>query len=78
MTLSTSSGGTGDQSSTDETGEELLSPADVAKLFGVDPKTVTRWANNGKLHPIRTLGGHRRFPAGEIHRLLEEVDPRRD
>ena len=41
--------------------EILLTPREVAELFGVDPKTVTRWAKAGKLTSIRTLGGHRRF-----------------
>ena len=40
--------------------EALLTPAEVASLFRVDPKTVTRWAKSGKLTSIRTLGGHRR------------------
>lgn len=52
--------------------DELLTPGEVADLFGVSPKTVTRWANTGKLHPIRTLGGHRRYRASEVHRLLDE------
>jgi excisionase family DNA binding protein len=51
--------------------EALLTPAEVAALFRVDPKTVTRWAKAGKLTSIRTLGGHRRYPADEVHALLE-------
>jgi excisionase family DNA binding protein len=51
--------------------EELLTPAEVAKLFRVDPKTVTRWAKSGKLSSIRTLGGHRRYRATEVQNLLE-------
>ena len=42
-------------------GDELLTPSEVAALFRVDPKTVTRWAKAGKLTSIRTLGGHRRY-----------------
>ncbi len=52
-------------------GEELLTPSEVAKLFRVDPKTVTRWAKSGKLSSIRTLGGHRRYRASEVHALLD-------
>lgn len=52
--------------------EQLLTPSEVAKLFRVDPKTVTRWAQAGKLSSIRTLGGHRRYRAAEVHRLLSE------
>ena len=50
--------------------EELLTPSEVAKLFRVDPKTVTRWAKAGKLSSIRTLGGHRRYRASEVQALL--------
>jgi len=51
-------------------GEKLLTPAEVAAMFRVDPKTVTRWAKAGKLSSIRTLGGHRRYRAEEIQSLL--------
>jgi excisionase family DNA binding protein len=51
--------------------DQLLTPAEVAKRFRVDPKTVTRWAKGGKLSSIRTLGGHRRYHAEEINRALE-------
>ncbi len=53
------------------TSEPLLTPAEVAALFRVDPKTVTRWAKAGKLSAIRTLGGHRRFHAADVRALLE-------
>ena len=53
-------------------GDELLTPAEVAALFRVDAKTVTRWANAGKLTAIRTLGGHRRYRAEEVRRLLAD------
>jgi len=53
--------------------EQLLTPAEVAKLFRVDPKTVTRWAKGGKLSSIRTLGGHRRYRKEEIDRALSQV-----
>ena len=50
--------------------EVLLTPAEVASLFRVDPKTVTRWAISGKLTSIRTLGGHRRYKESEVKALL--------
>lgn len=50
--------------------EKLLTPAEVARLFRVDPKTVTRWAKSGKLTAIRTLGGHRRYRNSEVQALL--------
>jgi excisionase family DNA binding protein len=50
-----------------------MSTSDVAAVFGVDPKTVTRWANTGKLPcPLRTLGGHRRFFRTDIQALIAE------
>ena len=50
--------------------EVLLTPSEVAALFRVDPKTVTRWAKSGKLTAIRTLGGHRRYRKSEVQNLL--------
>ena len=50
--------------------EELLTPREVAALFRVDPKTVARWASDGRLSAVRTLGGHRRFKATEVYALL--------
>jgi excisionase family DNA binding protein len=50
---------------------ELLTPSEVAVLFRVDPKTVTRWARAGRISAIRTIGGHRRFRASEVQRFLE-------
>jgi len=54
--------------------EALLTPAEVAALFRVDPKTVTRWAKAGKLSAIRTLGGHRRYRAAEVPALLAGLE----
>jgi excisionase family DNA binding protein len=51
--------------------EVLLTPSEVAKLFRVDPKTVTRWAKAGKITAIRTLGGHRRYRQSEIQALIK-------
>ena len=53
---------------------ELLTPSEVAVMFRVNPKTVTRWARAGKISAVRTLGGHRRFRADEIRRFLAEVE----
>jgi len=52
--------------------ERLLTPAEVANLFRVHPKTVSRWVQSGKLSAVRTLGGHRRYRANEVYALLEE------
>ncbi len=55
----------------------LLTPSEVASLFRVDPKTVTRWAKAGKLSAIRTLGGHRRYSEAEVRMLLDGVPGQR-
>ena len=54
-----------------------LTPAEVAALFRVDPKTVTRWAKAGKLTSIRTLGGHRRYREAEVRALLSGIPQQR-
>ena len=50
--------------------DRLLTPGEVAALFRVDPKTVTRWAASGRISSIRTPGGHRRYREVEIRALL--------
>lgn len=52
------------------TDAELLTPREVADLFSVHPKTVVQWAEKGLLHPIRTIGGTRRYPSEEIKGIL--------
>ena len=54
----------------DSSNERLLTPGEVAALFRVDPKTVTRWAASGRITSIRTPGGHRRFRESEVRALL--------
>ena len=53
--------------------ERLLTPAEVASLFGVDPRTVTRWASAGRLTPMRTPGGHRRYKRSEVFALRDRL-----
>lgn len=53
--------------------DKLLTPSEVASLFRVDPKTVTRWADSGRLTSIKTLGGHRRYNSKEVHQLLKQT-----
>lgn len=55
-------------------GENLMTPAEVAAMFRVSPKTVARWSRAGRLTATRTLGGHRRFRADEVKALRSEVD----
>lgn len=65
-------GSTEQQPAGDQDATELLTPAEVAKMFHVDPKTVTRWAQAGKLTYMRTLGGHRRYRRDEVVELLQD------
>jgi excisionase family DNA binding protein len=48
----------------------MLTPQEVATMFRVDAKTVTRWAKAGRLTSIKTLGGHRRYYEAEVRGLL--------
>jgi excisionase family DNA binding protein len=61
------------------TRERFLSPLDVAKLAGVNPRTVIRWADNGMLPlAFRTPGQHRRFRRADVDAFLaaqREPDP---
>jgi excisionase family DNA binding protein len=45
----------------------------VAELLSVSPKTVSRWAKQGKLPFMKTLGGHRRYPEAEIRQVVDEL-----
>jgi excisionase family DNA binding protein len=61
--------------------DPLLTPAEVAGLFRVSVKTLNRWARDGRIGSIRTLGGHRRYRESEVRALLEgeqdgDQDPR--
>lgn len=54
---------------------DLLTSGEVAAMFSVDPRTVTRWAREGKLDWILTPGGHRRFRRAEVEALLRGEEP---
>jgi excisionase family DNA binding protein len=58
--------------------EEFIRPAEAAKLLHVSPQTITRWAKEGRIGYVVTLGGHRRFRASEVHRLAGSAIPPRD
>jgi excisionase family DNA binding protein len=53
----------------------LLTPAEVAKMFAVHQRTITIWADAGKLAVVRTPGGHRRYYADEVRALLAPPEP---
>jgi excisionase family DNA binding protein len=54
--------------------ERLMTSAEVAAAFRVDPKTVTRWAADGRISSVRTPGGHHRFRESAVRALLEEAE----
>jgi excisionase family DNA binding protein len=53
--------------------EPFLLTSQVADLLQVSPKTVARWAKDGRLPHQRTLGGHRRYPEAAIRQLLASL-----
>jgi excisionase family DNA binding protein len=55
------------------TDESYLLTNQVAEILHVSPKTVSRWAKEGKLPFLRTLGGHRRYPETRIRELAESL-----
>ena len=52
---------------------EYLTAGEAAKLLMVSPKTVTRWADAGRIAHAVTLGGHRRFRRDEIAKIAEAM-----
>lgn len=54
--------------------DRLMTPGEVAALFRVDPKTVSRWAIAGRIPSVRTPGGHRRFRESDVRGLLRAGD----
>lgn len=50
-----------------------IASSDVARILHVSPKTVSRWARDGRRPFIRTLGGHRRYPKVEIEALARTL-----
>jgi excisionase family DNA binding protein len=51
--------------------DDLLTPREVAEIFSVRTTTVARWSREGRLNPLRTPGGHRRYTRSEVRELLE-------
>jgi len=51
---------------------------EASEILGVHPKTIQRWAREGKIRVVKTVGGIRRIPESEIRRLLGEEVKRVD
>ena len=62
----------------DARADELMRPGDVAAMFKVTPRVVIYWADSGKLHAIRTAGGHRRYRESEVRALFARLNPEAD
>jgi excisionase family DNA binding protein len=53
--------------------ERHLRTAEVARRLHVSPKTISRWAREGKLEHVTTFGGHRRYREGAVNALVEQL-----
>ena len=49
--------------------ETFVTIKEAAQSLGVTTTTLRNWDRAGKLCPIRTLGGHRRYKISDIQRL---------
>lgn len=58
----------------DEDGTDYLRPAHVAEVLHVSPKTVSRWAADGRLPCLVTLGGHRRFRRTDVEEIRRRME----
>ncbi len=56
------------------TNDLYIRTAEAAKILRVSPKTVSRWAKEGRIPHVMTLGGHRRFPSTAIHELARRLE----
>jgi excisionase family DNA binding protein len=60
----------------DDAEVEYLTPGQVARMLHVSPKTVDRWADQGRIGCIVTLGGHRRFARGDVEEVVAAMASR--
>jgi excisionase family DNA binding protein len=51
--------------------DDLLTPREVAAVFGVGTTTIARWARAGRLEALLTPGGHRRYSRSAVRALLD-------
>ncbi|HEX3541290.1 MAG TPA: helix-turn-helix domain-containing protein [Acidimicrobiales bacterium] len=63
-------------SQADSTSQSYMTPGEAARYLHVSPKTINRWANQGLLPCIVTLGGHRRFLRGDIESAVQGMSAR--
>jgi excisionase family DNA binding protein len=55
--------------------QELVTVSEIARMFRVSPKTVSRWERQGRIQAIKTPGGHRRFRAQDVQDLWNTANP---
>ena len=53
---------------------DFLTPGEVARILHVSPKTINRWANEGRIPCVLTLGGHRRFPREGVDEAVRQME----
>ena len=64
--------GESEQSSSDA----YLTPSEAAKRLHVSPNTIARWANEGRIPCVVTMGGHRRFRQKDIDAVARQMSER--
>ena len=58
----------------DAPADSLMTRSEVARILGVSPTTVTRWAREGRLACRVTLGGHHRFARGLVEEIRDRME----
>jgi Helix-turn-helix domain len=58
--------------------DRVLTPAETVAALGVSMRALDSLQARERLRPLRTLGGHRRFPEAQVLALREELDAERD
>lgn len=76
MTESSLGGETREREMKDVEERDYLTPGEVARLLHVSPKTISRWAAQGLLPCVVTLGGHRRFRREDVEEAARRMSGR--
>lgn len=56
--------------------DEYIGSGVVASVLGVTTDTVRRWAIEGRLDSVRTVGGHRRYRMSQVQDLYKSRNRR--
>ena len=60
------------------TREKLFSPREAAQVLGISYPTLKQWIYKGKIHTVKTAGGHHRIPEPEIDKFLHQTSEKGD